>query len=264
MNPPLAFTKMHGLGNDFIIINHISQKIDLMQINIPHLSDRRLGIGFDQLLLIEPGVQADFFCRIYNADGSEAEQCGNGLRCVARYIHENKLHNERSFTLETVSGIFPVSIQNYAHIQITMNIPIVTEPLVKLTGPLAPLSLSILAIGNPHAVAVVDSLETVPADLLASQISSLSWFPNGTNVGFMQIISPKHIRLRTIERGAGETPACGSNACAAVTAGIINKQLEHKVIVEYQHGCLEVEWQGENKPILMTGPAERVFEGLVK
>ncbi len=263
MTSHIHFSKMHGLGNDFAIIDHFEQKFDVssLQSCLPQLANRHFGIGFDQLLLIEPSTQAHFFCRIFNADGSEAEQCGNGLRCVARFVHENQLIQQSTFTLETKAGIYPIMIEDYQHIHMTMGTPTIVENLISFKLDNETIPLSILSIGNPHAVIQVETLDNHVAHQLGLQISSHAYFSDGANVGFMQIINPQHIRLRTFERGVGLTHACGSNASAAVVAGIINGWLTNKVEVEYRHGSLWVEWDGKHHPIQMMGPATFVFSG---
>lgn len=262
MSHAIPFTKMHGLGNDFVIIDSRQSKIDLQKFTLPQLSNRHMGIGFDQLLIIEPGKNgADFYCRILNADGSEAEQCGNGLRCVARYIHENKLHSNSSFTIATAAGNFPIIIQDYDHICVTLPTPIIQQSLVNITIDQTTLLISVLSTGNPHAILKVPSIDSIIPKELAPKIAAQSYFPHGANVGFMQIIDKTHIRLRTVERGVGETHACGSNACAAVFAGKINGWLHNQVNVEFRYGKLMIECQDEKSPIKMTGPATRVFDG---
>lgn len=261
----IQFTKMHGLGNDFVVINAVDQQIDVNKLPIQALGNRFFGIGFDQLLIIEKGKNADFFCRIFNSDGSEAEQCGNGLRCVARLIHEDKLHTANTFTIATIAGIYPVWVEDYNHITVTMGAPDVKENLMPLmlTQSLQEIPVSVLSIGNPHAVTKVESVELIP-EALGAEISTHTYFPNGTNVGFMQIINPAHIRLRTYERGSGETFACGSNACAAAIVGMVNGWLKSKVEVEFRLGSLMIEWPGGNAPVQMTGPATRVFDGVIE
>lgn len=259
-----SFTKMHGLGNDFIVIDATRKTFHVDRTTIKALADRHTGIGFDQLLIIEPSNKADFFCRIFNADGSEAEQCGNGLRCVARFIHEEKLHPQSSFSLETKSGVYPIQIDDYRHIKVTMGTPEIQETLIELPiSSETPIAASILSFGNPHTVIKVASIETAPIQQLGSVVSTHPYFPTGTNVGFMQIITPTHIRLRTFERGAGETYACGSNACAAAMAGILNGWLRETVTVEFKLGSLQIEWDMQRNVLHMTGPAERVFEGVI-
>lgn len=259
----IHFTKMHGLGNDFVVINTLNQPIDTTILPIATLSNRYIGIGFDQLLLIQPSQQADFFCRIFNADGSEAEQCGNGLRCIARFIHEQGLSPHSSFTIATKAGVYPVEVKDYQHISVTMGAPDITETLTELAlaHPIQRIPLSILSVGNPHAIVKVDSIVSDLPDDLGMVLSTHSHFPQGANIGFMQVINPQQILLRTFERGAGETFACGSNACAAVVAGIANGWLKPKVEVEFHYGSLFIEWEGKGKPIRMTGPASMVYSG---
>jgi diaminopimelate epimerase len=253
----LSFFKMHGLGNDFVIINNLDEQINFKNLNISQLANRHIGIGFDQLLLIEKSTTADFFCRIFNSDGSEASQCGNGLRCVARLLHEKNLHPSKEMVIQTISGLFPIRINDYANIKVQLGIPkIVSEPL-KLNG----YFFYIVDIGNPHAIVNAGSIPHANLIDIANEISSLSQFSNGVNVGLMQIENVSRIKLRTIERGAGETYACGSNACAAAATGIKYYGLANKLEVQLRHGFLTVEWQGENHPIYLTGPAEHVFAG---
>lgn len=260
---PFHFTKMHGLGNDFVVMNGMDEKILLNPTEITTLSHRYLGIGFDQLLLIERSQKTDFFCRIFNADGSEAEQCGNGLRCVARFVHENGLTQAKHFQIETKAGVYPVQIDDYDHIQVTMGAPELLKTSVELI--LNPednkVTLSALSMGNPHAVIKVDSLDSSMIESLAHQVANHSFFPQGVNVGFMQMISPNHIRLRTFERGVGETFACGSNACAAAVAGIANGWLSDTVQVDFRYGYLRIEWAGAHHPVNMIGPAVKVYDG---
>lgn len=262
-NQTFAFSKMHGLGNDFVVIDATRSTFEFNPKLIKTLAHRHTGIGFDQLLLIQPSEQADFYCQIFNSDGSEALQCGNGLRCVARFIHENQLANGEKFNLETKAGIYPVTIQDYEHIRLTMGAPKIQSTLTDLTFPDSDesISLSILSIGNPHAIVKVDSLDSMPIHPIAEKIASHPYFPEGVNVGFMQIVDASHVRLRTIERGAGETLACGSNACAAAVAGIVNGWLNHPIQVEFECGSLFIEWDAKQQVIIMTGPATQVFRG---
>jgi diaminopimelate epimerase len=261
----IEFTKMHGIGNDFVVINATKQSLDWQKEFITQLSDRHFGIGFDQLLIIEPSQQADFFCRIYNADGSEAEQCGNGLRCVARFIHEEGLHKQNDFTIATIAGVFPIHINDYDHIRVTLSIPKQTEKTLELALPnnLGNITVNVLSLGNPHAIVKSPALESTSIHEIATAISSHAYFPNGVNVGFMQIQNPHHVRLRTIERGSGETNACGSNACAAALSGIQQKLLSSPVTVEFCHGALSIEWDEAKELLTMTGPATRVFSGTI-
>lgn len=257
---------MHGLGNDFMVLDARHTPINYAQFPIQQLANRYTGIGFDQLLVLEPSTQADFFCRFFNADGTEAEQCGNGLRCLARYIHENKLSNKRSFHLESKAGIQSVAIENYDAIRVTLNSPIVQENLIELkhVKDNATSLISTISLGNPHAIIKVLTIDDLATDQLGLEISTHPHFPQGANVGFMEIIDQHHIRLRTFERGVGETFACGSNACAAVATGVINGWLKNSVNVLYRYGSLIIEWDGSNQhPMYMTGPATLVYSGEV-
>ncbi len=256
----IKFTKMHGLGNDFIVINNLDNQFTMEKFPVRELSHRFSGIGFDQLLLIEKSTKADVACRIYNSDGSEAEQCGNGMRCVARFLHEEKFINKNSLSIETKAGIIEAKIKDYDAIEIAMGAPEILPPLDMLLDTYA-LKLSVISMGNPHAILKVVSAANSPVQSLGQQISTHSYFPNGTNVGFMEIVNREHIRLRTYERGAGETLACGSNACAAVVAGIQQNILDNEVKVELALGQLKISWQKNKSPVLMTGPASRVFDG---
>jgi diaminopimelate epimerase len=271
----LKFTKMHGLGNDFIVIDALNQKIDFERLPVADLADRHRGIGFDQMLVITASERADFYCRIFNADGNEAEQCGNGLRCVARYIHENGLLTATSLTLETRAGIYPVTIFKDYTVQVGMGAPVFTPAQIpfktdslKNIYQLAidgkqPLEMSVLSMGNPHAIMQVTSLHNYPVQDLGAALSKHAAFPNQTNVGFMEVINRQHIKLRTFERGTGETFACGSNACAAVVAGINNQLLDKKVKVSLTLGDLWVEWEDKTGPVQMTGPATHIFNGII-
>lgn len=258
----IRFTKMHGLGNDFVIINATKNQLDVSKLPIQKLSNRHVGIGFDQLLVLEPSTKADFFCRIFNADASEAEQCGNGLRCLARYIHESGLRQQTSLTLETKAGVFPIQIEDYDRIRVTLATPELKPQQIEFASKLSPhtLPVSILSMGNPHAIVKVDSME-IPAHEIGLEIAALPFFSNGANVGFMQIMDHHHIRLRTFERGVGETFACGSNACAAAIVGMMNGWLQTKVDVQFHYGSLSIEWQGKDAPIHMIGPAAFVYSG---
>jgi diaminopimelate epimerase len=258
--PTLKFTKMHGLGNDFVVIDTIKHAISSQDIPISALSNRYTGIGFDQLLLIGKSKIADFSCRFFNADGSEAEQCGNGIRCVARYIHENHLFAKKTLRIETKAGVIDVIIHDYDRIEAILGMP-VFEDNKKLPLEKNVYDMFVLSLGNPHAVIIVDSIEQTPVKHLGHLIATHPSFPNGINVGFMQIVNPKHIILRTYERGVGETLACGSNACAAAIAGIQNDLLEPHVTVELPLGCLQIHWQGKHSPVVMIGPAAKVFDG---
>jgi len=258
---PFNFTKMHGLGNDIVIIDARSQPIVLDADHIRQLSNRHTGIGFDQLMIIEPSrtMSADVFCRIYNSDGSIAEQCGNGLRCVARFIHAQQ--NTKQLSIETLAGIFPILIQDDHNIAVTMNVSQINYQHLSLTLPkYDAIDLMTLSLGNPHAITQVADVTSYPIASIGSIIATHPEFPHGTNVGFMQLVDPQHIILRTYERGVGLTLACGSNACAAVVAGIINKQLHSPVTVEFELGKLHISWD-QNDTMIMQGPATFVYDG---
>ncbi len=271
------FRKMHGLGNDFMVIDGISQSINKAKLPIRQLADRHLGIGFDQLLLITPSKKADFACVIFNSDGTEAEQCGNGMRCVARFVREAKLTEKQSVSIETKAGIIEILIHDYDRIEVNMglprfepsDIPFRTDAKKKLyelslNDGQPGFALSILSMGNPHAILQVSSIRQFPVDKIGPLIATHPLFPKGVNVGFMEVLTKKHIRLRTYERGAGETFACGSNACAAVVAGIVNNLLDHEVKVELLFGDLWIKWEGVNSPVILTGPAAESFFGCWK
>lgn len=260
----LVFSKMHGLGNDFIIVDAMRQPQVLEKSMIGKLADRNQGIGFDQLLLILPSHKADLRCQIFNADGSEAEQCGNGMRCVARYVHEEGICSRNRLTIETQAGLIEVEIRNYDQIRANMGLPeIQSEPvMVILNG--EPVALTVLSLGNPHAIHRVTSCKDAPVADWGAKIEAMSAFPQGVNAGFMEVLDRGAIRLRTYERGAGETLACGSNACAAVVAGITQNWLDSQVTVSLSRGSLQVEWAGEKQPVYLTGPATRVFSGEIE
>jgi diaminopimelate epimerase len=271
----IKFSKMHGLGNDFMVIDAITQKFTLTSFSIPQLAHRYLGIGFDQALIIEPSTSADFGCRIINADGGEAEQCGNGLRCVASYIVEKGLSTARNFTIATKGGLHHATLLADHQVQVDMGlprfepaqIPFITDQMknqyeFKLKDS-QPLLFNVLSMGNPHAVLQVNSITNFPVDDIGQQIAQHQSFPQSTNVGFMEIIDRQHIRLRTFERGSGETYSCGSNACAAVVAGIMNNTLDKQVKVQLKFGELAIEWPEKTRPVLMTGPAVRIFDGIL-
>jgi diaminopimelate epimerase len=267
---------MHGVGNDFVVIDAINQTFSIPHLNIQLLAHRHIGIGFDQLLLIKTSTQADFYCQIFNSDGTEAEQCGNGLRCVARFIYDKGLTKHKTISIETKGGIFEAVILDDLNVQVNMGKPIFDAEKIPFQGELTnntfPLEIkhdintipvTILSMGNPHAIMPVASIEYFPVSEVGSLVSTHSLFPNNANVGFMEIINRDHICLRTYERGVGETYACGSNACAAVVAGIMNNTLANKVKVELIFGNLWIEWAGKGEPVIMTGPAVHIFDGVV-
>lgn len=269
----LKFTKMHGLGNDFIVLDGINQKIELNQQQIRKLADRHFGIGFDQLLLVEKAEgAADFRYRIFNADGGEVEQCGNGARCFVRYVHDHGLTHKNEIRIETLSGVISPKLETNGNITVDMGkpifepeaIPFIAEkrkPIYSLEVQDRLITISVLSMGNPHAVLVVQDVDTAPVETEGALIETHSRFPKKVNVGFMQIIDRSHIKLRVFERGAGETLACGTGACAAVVAGINLGLLDRQVAVSTRGGELTIRWPGDDEPVWMTGPAETVFEG---
>lgn len=272
----LNFTKMHGLGNDFVVINGFEQAINLDAETIRFLADRRFGIGCDQILLLAPPKtgDCDVNYRIFNADGGEVSQCGNGARCVAVYLRKKGLVDKDEIIAGTSHGKLHLYLEDNDNVRVDMGIPQLDPdaiPLkfsqregqypVQLDG--IDVTLRALSIGNPHAVLLVDNVEQAPVHVLGPRIQESGLFPEGVNVGFMQIIDRKHILLRVYERGAGETMACGSGACAAVVAGCLGGELEDTVDVGLRGGHLSVSWQGEGKSVWMIGPATFVYEGRI-
>ena len=271
------FTKMHGLSNDFVVIDAVSQHVSLRSSQIQKLADRNTGIGFDQLLLIEPPSRpdADFDYRIFNSDGSEVEHCGNGARCFAKFVTDRELTTKSIITVNTSRGLIELALTETGLIRVNMGQPALDPETLPYQGPPEPdqnhtvvletsdgsRSFGLISMGNPHAVTVVDSIDTTAVADIGQAIQNLPQFPDSVNVGFMEIISPKEIRLRVLERGVGETLACGTGACAAMTYGRLLGQLDHDVIVATRGGNLQIEWQGEGYDLMMTGPAESVFEG---
>jgi len=272
----LNFTKMHGLGNDFVVIDGIHQTVDLTADQCRQLADRRFGIGCDQILLVESPRQAqsDFYYRIFNADGSEVEQCGNGARCFARFVRDKGMFNGDDIRVETHSGIIVLHITENGDVTVNMGAPRLAPADIPFDEesqathyPLdvadKTFSIGAVSMGNPHAVLTVEDIDACDVDGLGNSIESHPRFPQRVNVGFMQILNRQHIRLRVFERGAGETLACGTGACAAVVAGRIQGQLDDKVTVNLPGGDLQISWQGGSEPVWMTGPATHVFEGQI-
>ncbi|MGV8990520.1 MAG: diaminopimelate epimerase [Thiobacillus sp.] len=270
----LRFTKMQGLGNDFVMLDGITQPIALTSAQYRQIADRHFGVGCDQILLVEKSTRADvdFRYRIFNADGGEVEQCGNGARCFVRFVHSRGLTNKTSIRVETASGIIEPHLLDNGLIRVDMgaprfapaDIPFVAETEA-MTYPLKVgqhvINITALSMGNPHAVLRVNDLDSAPVDILGPAIESHTRFPQRVNAGFMQVLTPHDIRLRVYERGAGETLACGTGACAAAVAGIHQDWLKSPVSVHTRGGDLMIEWAGKNQPVYMTGPAETVFEG---
>ena len=281
--PPmnLRFTKMHGLGNDFVVIDLINQSLTFTNELAHHLADRRFGIGCDQVLLVEQSDRddVDFRYRIFNADGSEVEQCGNGARCFARFMHDKGLTDKDTIRVETASGIIEPRIEGPEQVTVDMGAPILSPPAIPFAAEQQSPSYAIdvagrterigaVSMGNPHAVLIVDDVTTAPVETLGPALESHPRFPNRVNVGFMQINDRQHIALRVFERGTGETLACGTGACAAVVAGRVQGLLDETVQVTLPGGNLMISWRKSDTenpaPVLMTGPAVRVFEGEIE
>lgn len=273
----LKFTKMHGLGNDFMVIDGVTQNVRLSPEKIRELGDRHFGIGFDQLLLVEPPdcPDMDFRYRIFNTDGNEVEQCGNGARCFARFVRDRKLSFGRRIKVQTAKGNIELHVGLDDQISVNMGAPEL-EPYdipfkadrqsitykLEVDGRIE--EISVISMGNPHAVVMVDDCKHAPVAQLGSKIQNHFRFPEKCNVGFMEIVNPAVINLRVFERGVGETLACGTGACAAVVAGRLQGLLERTVTVNLPGGALEITWQGDNKPVWMKGPATRVYEGQIR
>lgn len=265
---------MQGLGNDFVVLDGFTRHLSLTATQLRHLADRHFGVGCDQLLLVErPTVaEADFHYRIFNADGGEVEQCGNGARCFVRYVHEHGLTSKTEIRVQTACGMITPKLEADGMVSVDMGAPrfepqqipfLVDKQALLYAIPVAGASLEIgaLSMGNPHAVMVVEDVDTAPVDTQGKLIEAHPLFPQRVNAGFMQIVDRRHIKLRVYERGAGETLACGTGACAAVVHGIQRGLLESPVKVSVRGGELQIAWAGIGQPVMMTGPAVTVFEG---
>ncbi len=270
----INFTKMHGAGNDFIVIDAINQSVHLTPQQIQALAHRQFGVGFDQLLLVESSTIADFKYRIFNADGSEVAQCGNGARCFVRFVVDQHLTDKREISVETASGIITPKLEENGFVTVNMGAPKFAPSEIPFIADSASntyalevsnqnVTVSVISMGNPHAVQIVDDVDTAPVVALGSQIELHHRFPERVNAGFMQIIDAHHIKLRVFERGSGETLACGTGACAAVVAGIRLGLLQSPVNVTARGGKLKIAWLGGDAPVMMTGPTENVFTGTV-
>ena len=271
----LKFTKMHGLGNDFVVIDGMRQYVELTPERIRALGDRHTGIGFDQLLLVEPPetAGADFRYRIFNADGGEVEQCGNGARCFVRFVHDQGLTAKDAIVVETKRGIIHPRLEADGLVTVDMGQPRFAPPEIPFESdsdaaeqPLqlpdgTTLTIGVVSMGNPHAVTVVADVDAAPVAVQGPQVESHARFPQRVNAGFMQIIDRHNIRLRVYERGAGETLACGTGACAAAVSGIRRGLLDSPVRVQTRGGDLSIAWGGPGQPVIMTGPAVTVFTG---
>jgi diaminopimelate epimerase len=273
----LPFVKMHGLGNDFVVLDGVRRSFELTRVQLRRLADRHFGVGCDQVLLVEaptrPGV--DFRYRIFNADGGEVEQCGNGARCFVRFVHEQGLTQRRQIRVETISGVIVPCLEDDGSITVDMGPPEFAAARIPFVSDsdaiLQPLRLadeeiliSALGMGNPHAVQLVDDVDAAPVERQGPAIEFHPRFPQRVNAGFMQVVDRHAIRLRVHERGAGETLACGTGACAAAVAGIARGLLDSPVRVGTRGGELLVAWSGNDAPVFMTGPAVTVFKGEIE
>ena len=272
----LSFTKMHGLGNDFVVFNAIDQQLALSAGQIRFIAERHFGIGCDQVLLVEAArsVETDFYYRIYNADGGEVEQCGNGARCFARFVRDQGLSEKNVLRVGTAKGVITLYHEEADLVRIDMGEPRFVPSQIPfdasqqaLTYPIEldgeSYQIGVLSMGNPHAVMLVDDVAHADVERLGPLLESHTLFPRRVNAGFMQVRSRSEIALRVYERGAGETLACGTGACAAVVSGIQRGLLDASVNVKVRGGELVISWSGDGAPVWMTGPAEAVFEGMI-
>ena len=273
----LRFTKMHGAGNDFVVVDATKAPLGLDAAGIRRLADRHLGIGFDQMLVVEPARNrdTDFYYRIFNADGGEVSQCGNGARCFVRYVHDKGLSASNAIRVETRSGVIEPRLESDGRVTVNMGLPVfepdripfVAERLAstyELEVDGRKVEICAVSMGNPHAVQFVADADGAPVASEGPLIERHVRFPERVNAGYMQIVDRRHIKLRVFERGAGETLSCGTGACAAVVAGITRGLLDSPVKVDTRGGVLEIAWMGAAQPVLMTGPAQSVFEGEIE
>ncbi|MCU7554725.1 diaminopimelate epimerase [Alteromonas sp. ASW11-19] len=272
----IQFSKMHGLGNDFMVVDNVTQNAFFSKEKIQQLADRNFGIGFDQLLMVEPPYdpEQDFHYRIFNADGSEVAQCGNGARCFARFVKQKGLINRNKIVVSTKAGKMVLYLEKDGQVTVNMGKPEFEPAKVPLKANKQEnfyiirdgdqtLFCGAVSLGNPHCVMEVDDIDTAPVHDVGPQLERHERFPEGVNVGFMQVLSESHIKLRVFERGAGETLACGSGACAAVAIGQIQGKLGKDVRVDLPGGNLRVRWPGGDAPLKMTGPAEHIYDGQI-
>lgn len=270
----VQFSKMHGLGNDFMVVDNVTQNVYFSQEKIQQLADRHFGIGFDQLLMVEPPYDPDqdFHYRIFNADGSEVSQCGNGARCFARFVKLKGLINKNKILVSTKAGKMVLYLEKDGQVTVNMGKPEFDPALVPIKANKQEKTYLIrednhtlfcgaVSMGNPHCVLEVDDVDTAPVHTIGPLLERHERFPEGVNVGFMQILSESHIKLRVFERGVGETMACGSGACGAVAVGQIQEKLGKDVRVDLPGGSLRIRWQGPGSVLKMTGPAEHIYDG---
>jgi diaminopimelate epimerase len=270
----VKFTKMHGAGNDFVVLDATHAPFTLDAPGIRRLADRHFGIGFDQMLVVEPARSrdTDFYYRIFNSDGGEVSQCGNGARCFVRYVHDKGLSAKNAIRVETRSGIIEPRLEKDGRVTVNMGVPVFEPSRIPFVAERRAstysievdrrkLEISAVSMGNPHAVQVVADVDAAPVSGEGPLIERHPRFPERVNAGYMQIVDRRHIKLRVYERGTGETLSCGTGACAAVVAGIARGLLDSPVKVNTRGGVLEIAWPGEAQPVSMTGPAQSVFEG---
>ena len=273
----LRFTKMHGLGNDFMVIDLVTQHVQLSPRLIRQWSDRYTGVGFDQLLVVEPprSPDADFRYRIFNADGSEVEQCGNGARCFARFVQDKRLTAKPEIHVETAGGPIILTVGDDGRVTVDMGAPRFAPAEIPFEAEAEAivytlevegerLEVAAVSMGNPHCVTLVNDVDEFPVERLGPAIERHPRFPRRVNAGFMQIVDRHSARLRVYERGAGETRACGTGACAAAVAGIRMGLLDSPVAITLPGGTLHIRWDGGGRPVMMTGPASRVYEGQIR
>lgn len=273
----LKFSKMHGLGNDFVVLDGVRQQVSLSPEQLVYLADRHFGVGCDQILLVEkpsqPGI--DFRYRIFNADGSEVEQCGNGARCFARFVLDKRLTVKKRIRVETRGGIIELQMRVDGQVTVDMGPPRLNPAEIPFSADSEALSypldvegqsieLAAVSMGNPHAVIRVDDVDSAPVQTLGPKIETHARFAQKVNVGFLQVLDRQHARLRVWERGAGETQACGTGACAAAVAAIRQNWMDSPLQLELPGGKLCIEWAGTGEPVMMTGPAVRVYEGQIR
>lgn len=277
MGGKMQFSKMHGLGNDFVVVDAVTQNIYFPTEVIKKLADRHTGIGFDQLLVVEPPYdpELDFHYRIFNADGSEVAQCGNGARCFARFVTMKGLTDKKDIAVSTAKGKMILTVQDDGMIRVNMGEPIWEPAKIPFTAnkfeknyilrtEIQTVLCGAVSMGNPHCVVQVDDITTANVVQLGPLLENHERFPERVNAGFMQVLNRNHIKLRVYERGAGETQACGSGACAAAAVGIMQGLLNNKVNVDLPGGRLMIEWQGEGHPLYMTGDATHIYDGVIR
>ncbi|MEH6823341.1 MAG: diaminopimelate epimerase [Motiliproteus sp.] len=273
----IRFTKMHGLGNDFMVVDLITQRYRFSPERVRKLADRNVGIGFDQLLLVEAPTdpEMDFKYRIFNADGSEVENCGNGARCFARFVSRKRLTGKNKIAVQTAQGPLYLTLNDNNTVRVDMGAPILIPKQIPFVADSCAashtievadqhLDISAVSMGNPHGVLVVDSIDSAPVATLGPALECHPRFPKRANIGFMQILNRNEIRLRVFERGTGETLACGTGACAAVVAGQRRGLLDQQVRVHLPGGDIDINWQGEGTSVIMDGPAATVYEGRIQ